>query len=659
MKNRYAFLTFLALLAFSISVSATDYAVDPTFNPTFVFPEFNVDESISDVLVLPDGKILVGGNFTQVNGEPVNFLVRLNPNGTRDTLFNSAITPSSGLLTYVKHLTLLADGKYLVTGNFKINGQYSGFVKLNSDGSIDGSLNNYAFLSDVNQRLVPLPDGKYIACGGRLINNEPYNLAYRMNADGSPDPTFRVTFGQGSCSDIQLQPDGKILISGSIHNGNYSYYEPLHRLNADGSRDATFNLQTTSGYGAIFNLLPDGKIIATYGDSQGSFTTRFNSDGSRDIQYPECLAQGFLPVGGGNILMAGCRKWTTGPPYQFASVRQDGWMDRSVDWISFQRYLNDSQGIVKGIRSAAGGKYYAFGNFNAVDGQARAKIVRLMPYAAPIKAKFDFDGDGRSDIAIFRPSDRTWYVSRSSAGAYYLPWGLASDPLAAADYDFDGKTDVGVYRDGVWYGFGSTVGYTYVVHGQASDKPLIGDFDNDGKNDWAIRKSANGAVSWNILRGGLFYGGGTIAYVTGELENDRPIVGDFDGDHRDELGYFRDGYWFMRDYLNGAPTESFRWGSTGDIPVPADYDGDGQTDFAVYRPSTGVWWINQSSLGVYAAAFGLNGDVPVPADYDGDGKTDIAIFRNGQWWQFLSGSSSYRVDPWGVAGDIPIPAQGQ
>jgi hypothetical protein len=147
--------------------------------------------------------------------------------------------------------------------------------------------------------------------------------------------------------------------------------------------------------------------------------------------------------------------------------------------------------------------------------------------------------------------------------------------------------------------------------------------------------------------------------VPGELVSDKPVVGDFNGDSLDEIGYYRDGQWSGVDPLFSSAPTSYQWGIAGDIPVPGDYDGDRQTDYAVFRPSTGVWWINRSTAGLFIVRWGLNGDIPVPADYDGDGKTDIAVFREGVWWQFLIGSGTITVQQWGLAGDIPIPAQNQ
>lgn len=146
--NRRISLIVLILVVSCISAQAVDYAVDPAFNPTFMFSDFNVDTSIGDLVLQPDGKLLIGGTFSKVNGETVYYLARLNPDGTRDTTFNSAIVPSSGFINYVRYITPLPGAKLLVTGRFKIGEEYSSYLKLNSDGSIDSSMSTYAFVNE-------------------------------------------------------------------------------------------------------------------------------------------------------------------------------------------------------------------------------------------------------------------------------------------------------------------------------------------------------------------------------------------------------------------------------------------------------------------------------------------------------------------------------
>lgn len=280
-------------------------------------------------------------------------------------------------------------------------------------------------------------------------------------------------------------------------------------------------------------------------------------------------------------------------------------------------------------------------------------------------AKADFDGDGKADIGVFNPSTGQWTGLASSTGfttSATTNWGTSGDVPVPADYDGDGKGDIAVYRPstGTWWVLLSSSGFTtyQMFHwGTSTDVPVPGDYDGDGKADVAVYRPSTGG--WWILLSStnsvssrlLFWGAST----------DIPVPRDYDGDGKTDVAVYRPSagtWWILLSTTNSSSYAFYHWGATGDVPVPADYDGDHKADIAVYRPSTGVWWVLSSlaNNGTYAAkAFGTNGDIPVPADYDGDGKTDLAVFRpsTNTWWILSpsSGISSSRV--FGSVGDVP------
>ncbi len=256
----------------------------------------------------------------------------------------------------------------------------------------------------------------------------------------------------------------------------------------------------------------------------------------------------------------------------------------------------------------------------------------------------DFDGDGRSDVSVFRPENGSWYILGSQNGLSAAQFGAANDKIVPADYDGDGKTDLAVYRNGVWYLQRSTAGFFGVSFGTASDIPQPADFDGDGKADLAVFRPSNG--TWYVLN----TVNNQFASVQFGQNGDKPVVGDYDGDGKADYGVFRNGIWYLQRTTLGFTGVQF--GVADDRLVPADYDGDGKTDIAVFR--SGTWYLNQSLAGFKGVSFGLATDLPTPADYDGDGKADIAVFRSGTWYLNRS-TAGFSGVSFGANTDKPVP----
>ena len=271
-----------------------------------------------------------------------------------------------------------------------------------------------------------------------------------------------------------------------------------------------------------------------------------------------------------------------------------------------------------------------------------------------VRSRADFDGDGKTDLSVFRPSEGNWYLNQSGAGFGVINWGIATDILVPGDYDSDGKTDTAVFRPNpdpsvpdyfILNSNGFTV--TGVSWGITGDTPVIGDYDGDGKTDVAVYRQSNNVFF--ILNSA---GGVTLRQYG--VASDVPVAGDFVGDSKTDIAVYRPGtnsFWIF----NGVNDTVIPFGAAGDILVPADYDNDNKTDLAVFRPATGQWIYQPSSGGATVfAAWGTAGDIPVPGDYDGDGRDDLAIYRNGTWWinQSTGGTT---VQAFGLSTDKAIP----
>ncbi len=269
---------------------------------------------------------------------------------------------------------------------------------------------------------------------------------------------------------------------------------------------------------------------------------------------------------------------------------------------------------------------------------------------APTKHLFDFDGDNKDDVSVYRSGN--WYLQRSTAGFLGIPFGLANDKLVAADYDGDNKTDTAVFRASAVDGEADyfvllTNGFVLqgVAWGTTGDIPIVGDYDGDNKFDYTVYRNGN----WYILSAT-----GTVRSEVFGLPTDKIVIGDYDGDNKSDLAVYRGGSWYIQQSTAGFV--AYQFGLSTDIPVPADYDGDAKTDIAVYR--NGSWYVLGSQTGFAAYQFGLSTDIPTPADYDGDNKADVTVFRpsDGIWYQ-LRTTSGFAAIPFGLNGDKPIPSQ--
>jgi subtilisin family serine protease len=285
----------------------------------------------------------------------------------------------------------------------------------------------------------------------------------------------------------------------------------------------------------------------------------------------------------------------------------------------------------------------------------------------------DYDGDGRSDIVLYRTSTGVWNIRRSSTSTLQqVPWGapMLADLPVPGNYTEGGalpRTDVAVYRpgSGEWFIRRVTNGTLFQLAWGApslGDTPAVGDYDGDGRFDIAVYRRATG--QWFIRRstdGALFQ----LAWGAPTL-NDVPVPGDYDGDGKTDIAVYRrsNGQWLIRRSTD-ATLMLVAWGAPvlDDVPVPGNYTEAGvtaRTDIAVYRRSTGVWYIRRATdAGLTQLPWGAPtlGDVAAQGDFDGDGRTDVAIYRTrtGEWFIRRSSDTALVQVSWGspALGDKP------
>ena len=297
--------------------------------------------------------------------------------------------------------------------------------------------------------------------------------------------------------------------------------------------------------------------------------------------------------------------------------------------------------------------------------------ITVNAQAAPFDLRpSDFDGDQKSDIAVFRPTDGAWYIIRSATNSFTgLQFGANGDIPTAGDFDGDGKAEVAVYRasagqPGNFYLIRSSDN-TFVAQswGTGGDDPSVcRDYDGDGKTDIAVYR-AGAQSAFYVLRSS----DNTFQATPWGSAQDVPVPADYDGDGKADVAVYAvsrpSGNSTFYQLLSGTGqfrATQFGSGATDRI-VSGDFDGDRKADLAVWRTAgadAGAWYYLRSSDGGFVTTgFGAGAtDTPIPGDYDGDGKTDLAVFRPGAASYFFiitSSNNTFTATQFGTTGDIP------
>ena len=320
----------------------------------------------------------------------------------------------------------------------------------------------------------------------------------------------------------------------------------------------------------------------------------------------------------------------------------------------------------------AGQFYFNIHSSTLPNGEIRGQILANRPHA-------DFDLDARSDYGLERNvggsnGQKVFTIRFNDGTNTERSWGLNGDTTAIGDYDGDGKTDYAVFRqsNGIFYIIKSSDNTVQTIRfGQSGDKILIADYTGDGKDDVAItRPGANAGDPiqfWYFASSGPFAGRQVeqLWGITGTTlaNTDNPVSGDYNGDGKADFTVVRavggQSVFYTRLGSDGAaspgPDRQTAFGLSTDQIVPGDYDGDGKTDIAVTRNQANqfVWYYIPSTGGPYQqVAWGTpSTDVQVQGDYDGDGRTDFAVWRqpaSGPAAFYVLGTSSGSIFvPWG------------
>ena len=353
---------------------------DGTLDATFLSGT-GVNGVVNSIYLQPDGKILIGGDFTTVNGTAVNRIARLNADGTLDATFTVG-TGASAAVYSVRHQS---DGKILIGGDFTTvnDTTVNRIARLNADGTLDTTFLSGTGVNDSVRVITMQSDGK-ILIGGYFVNynGTSINRIARLNTDGTLDTTFTVGTGiNNSVRVITVQLDGKIIVGGYFTTYNSVAANRIVRINTDGTRDVTFSAGVSSAVLATV-LQSDGKIIiggafASYDSVLLNNLTRLNTNGTLDTTFFNGTGlnnwtQDFAMQSDGKIIIGGNFTAYNGTAVnRIARLNTDGTLD-----TTFTVGTGANLALVS-IMTQADDKILIGGDFTTINGTAINRIARL------------------------------------------------------------------------------------------------------------------------------------------------------------------------------------------------------------------------------------------------------------------------------------------
>jgi uncharacterized delta-60 repeat protein len=417
---------------------------------------FNGD--VSSIALQPDGKLLAGGLFSDFNGTVAGYLVRLNPNGSLDNSFNTAGSSTNG---NVYSILLQPDGKWLIGGEFT---EYNGvprkyMVRVIADGALDNSFNPGDNFITLVGSIALQPDGKILA-GGNFYNYNGLtrgNIA-RMLTDGSLDPGFSSLAGNGGpVKSICLQPDGNIITGGLFNYSNQRARNNIARLHTDGTPDLNFNPDG----GAINTVLatavqPDGRIIlgGIFNSYNGLLCNRLARTDPSGIPEP-----GFGGAGPNDrvtvIALQADKKILAGGYFTaYGQINRKGIARINADGTADDTFNMNGPGTNQSVEALAvqpDGKIIIAGYFNTYNGVTRTGIARLL---ADGTLDNSFDPGAGSDGFVFAVAVQP--DGKILVGGAFNHWnGQTAGGLARlnADGTLDNSFSTGSGTDGIVYCF--------------------------------------------------------------------------------------------------------------------------------------------------------------------------------------------------------------
>ena len=420
------FQTLMLLLILSTQAYAQDGALDMSFDP-------NPDGAINAIAVQNDGKILLGGSFTNIAGEPRNRIARLNTNGTVDTSFRAVDVNDQ-----VFAIAVQSNGAIVLAGDFTMvdDSDRNGMARLDADGNLDENFNPSIIRAEDgdNVRALALQSNGQILIGGffTTIGSTTRNYFARLDSSGSLDTGFNPAV-DNSVRSILITPDNQILIGGNFATVRSQARPSVARLDMNANLDTSFDAPVKlvgSGSSVVFSLAlqSDAKVVlgGNFNDVDGeprNFLVRVNADGSLDEEFDANLnivgfVNSVLVQADGKILVGGFFD-VDGEPTAVHMVRfnNDGSLDRS-----FAANVNSLTNVI--VVQPANDNILIGGVFTSVGETTRNNIARLDNTLPPA---INF-----TSIASSQPEDI------ATAFSFVVTRDLPADGAASVDYVVSG-----------------------------------------------------------------------------------------------------------------------------------------------------------------------------------------------------------------------------
>lgn len=658
------------------------------FSPNGDWKLYVVDDSQTS-----GGGTIAGGWGLEITTTPI---VPPGPVNCSTPTFNTSSVPTGVNPTNMALADYNGDGKTDVAVTNQVSNNLS-ILLGNGDGT---------FASAVP---VPAGSGPYAIAAGKFNNDNFFDLAVVNSGSNSVSIFLGIgngTFAAGTSVFVGASPIS--IAAGDINNDSKSdlvvanfgsfFFGSVSVLLGNGSggfaAGTSLRTRTQPSFVALKNLNADSNLdllvanfgsdsVSTFfGNGLGTFVLQqnittgpgpvalevadFGGDGINDLAVANYNGDtSTICSGSAAGTFSSCSSGTVlgTNPISIASADFDGSGIRTRATA-----LSGSNSVNVGLNLVATGLFpnaVATADFNGdskpdiitVNSGSNDATVALNNCKVAIGNIFDFNGDRRTDDAVFRSASASYFVRTINGGGLARSFGRPADKVVAADFDGDRRTDFAHYRaeNGLWLVIDQFSRPLYFLQfGLPTDAPVPADFDRDGKADIAVWRPSDGR--WYVRRSS----DNSLSVNQFGTNGDIPAPADYDGDGKDDLAVYRPstGVWYVwRSSDSGVFITQF--GLNGDRVVPGDYDGDFKADIAVWRPSTHVWYVLKSSDGgFYSVTFGLSSDIPMVGDFEGDGRYDYAIFRpsEGNWYVQKSSDNGLQVSHWGISGDTPIPS---